>query len=286
MPKSIPDILQIVPPRADPVPVVLDSPHSGLGYPADFRSSASTALLDSNADMHVQDLYGDAPQWGASLLHALFSRSYIDANRDEEDIDEAVLAEPWPVPIQPSVKTRLGRGLIRRHAAKGVPVYSRKLSVEEVRGRIDGYYRPYHRALQALLEQQHQRFGKVWHLNCHSMPAVGRPLHEDAGKMRPDVVLGNHHGASAGVEFTELVRSEFAQRGYEVRVNDPYKGQVLTRAYSDPSRARQSLQIELNRRFYMNEESGERLAGYAPLKSHLNQIVQAVCSYARQQLED
>ena len=41
--------------------------------------------------------------------------------------------------------------------------------------------------------------------------------------------------------------------GYRVKVNDPYKGVELVRAYSDPKAGRHSLQIEINKRLYMDE---------------------------------
>ena len=46
--------------------------------------------------------------------------------------------------------------------------------------------------------------------------------------------------------------------GYDVRVNDPYKGVELVRAYSNPARGRMSLQLEINKRLYMDEATRTR----------------------------
>lgn len=65
----------------------------------------------------------------------------------------------------------------------GTPLYDRKLSVEEVTHRIEACWKPYHAALGQVLDSAHQKFGKVWHINCHSMPSVAgayatdRPRH-------------------------------------------------------------------------------------------------------------
>lgn len=284
MVREIPRVLAVRDDARAQVPVVFDSPHSGVHYPPDFRAVAPLAVLQTNADLYVDDLYGAAPAHGAGLLAATFSRNYIDANRSLEDIDEALLDGPWPGPVNPSVKTRLGRGLIRRFAAAEVPVYDRKLGVDEVQARIAGYYAPYHQALRQMLDERHARFGAVWHIDCHSMPPVGRPLHEDAGQPRPDVALGDRDGSTCSAGFTDLVRSVLSDLGYQVSVNVPYKGQELVRRYSDPGAGRHSLQIELNRKFYLDDRTLEPGPGYEKLKADLTVLIQAVCAYAAGQV--
>jgi N-formylglutamate deformylase len=65
-----------------------------------------------------------------------------------------------------------------------------------------------------------------------------------------------------------------------VRVNDPYKGVELVRAFSDPKASRHSLQIEVNRRLYMDERTREKTAGFAPLKENLDKLLKEVAEYA------
>jgi N-formylglutamate amidohydrolase len=72
--------------------------------------------------------------------------------------------------------------------------------------------------------------------------------------------------------------------GYDVRVNDPYKGVELVRRFGQPQLGRHSLQIEVNRRLYMNEDTLERTAGYNRLKRDLDTLVGAIAAYARDQL--
>jgi len=54
----------------------------------------------------------------------------------------------------------------------GEPIYSRKLSVEEVKHRIVRYHQPYQRAVKDALDEAFDHFGAVWHINCHSMSAT------------------------------------------------------------------------------------------------------------------
>ena len=53
---------------------------------------------------------------------------------------------------------------------KATPIYDRKLTLAEVRHRIQAYYEPYHAALSRAIGDTVRRFGAVWHLNLHSMP--------------------------------------------------------------------------------------------------------------------
>ena len=78
-------------PTVAPLPLVLDSPHSGTSYPADFDHLPSRAIVRRAEDTHVETLFGGAPDAGATLVEALFPRAYIDPNRHPSDMDPAVL---------------------------------------------------------------------------------------------------------------------------------------------------------------------------------------------------
>ncbi|MCG8509043.1 MAG: N-formylglutamate amidohydrolase, partial [Rhodospirillales bacterium] len=114
MNEKIPGVLTFVEPGDAAAPVVFDSPHSGTDYPADFNYSADTAILRMGEDTYIGELYADAPSLGAPLLEAHFPRTYIDPNRTIADIDQALLSEPWPGEMTPSIKTESGIGLIWR----------------------------------------------------------------------------------------------------------------------------------------------------------------------------
>ena len=80
---------------AGTTPLVFDSPHSGTRYPGDFRFSCDFARLRTAEDTHVEKLYDFAPQLGIAWIEALFPRSYLDANRSDEEIDVDMLDGPW-----------------------------------------------------------------------------------------------------------------------------------------------------------------------------------------------
>lgn len=271
----------LVRPADKRVPLVLDSPHSGIEYPEDFRYAVSPGELRKAEDSFVDHLYGAGPELGAVLIAARFPRSYIDPNRSLLDVDTSLLEADWPGPAMRSRKTELGIGLIWRVLDSGHPIYDRKLSVEEVKQRIVRYHQPYQRAVKNAMDDAYGHFGAVWHLNLHSMPAMSSAISEEGpGKARADFVLGDRDGTTCDRKFTELVGATLRSMGYEVKVNDPYKGVELVRAFSDPAAGRHSLQIEVNRRLYMDEETRERNAGYAALRGNLTRLLEAVSAYA------
>lgn len=274
---------ELIAARGASVPLVLDSPHSGTDYPEDFRAAVSLEQLRQAEDSYVDELYASGPDVGATLITARFPRSYIDPNRSLLDIDATLLEAPWPGPAIPSAKTQKGIGLIWRVLDSGDPIYARKLGIDEVKARIVRFHQPYQRAVKDALDRTHEHFGAVWHLNLHSMPAVsGRISEEGPGKPRADFVLGDRDGSTCEPEFTAHVAEALRAMGYEVRVNDPYKGVELVRAFSDPKAGRHSLQIEVNRRLYMDERTRAKTAGFTTLKGHLDTLLASVAAYAAQ----
>jgi N-formylglutamate deformylase len=272
--------------RRDPAasiaaPVVYDSPHSGRDYPEDFGHAAPLDLLRRAEDAFVDELIDDAPGEGIGVLAALFPRSYIDPNRHEADIDESLLAEPWPHGAEPSGRSVRGLGLLRRLLSPHLPVYDRSLGVAEVESRIAGFYRPYHAELKSMLDGAHERFGAVWHVNWHSMKAMGRGR---GATSRADFVLGDLDGIACAPGFTALVRDSLVAMGYTVRLNDPFKGAELVARYSDPAGARHSLQVEINRALYLDEARVAKTEDFERLKSDLRGLMGSVVGYARDNL--
>jgi N-formylglutamate deformylase len=264
-------------PMLPAVPLVLDSPHSGREFPADFDAAVSEAELREAEDCYVDELYAAAAELGAPLLAASFPRTYIDANRHAGDVDLELIEGAWPWEYRPSGKARLGKALVWRTLDDGRPIYARRLAAQAVRRRIERWHTPYHVALKAHLDAAHRRFGKVLHINCHSMRSVARRQSDDGeGSVRADFVLGDRDGTTCDPRFTELVRATLAGMGYSVKVNDPYKGVELVRAYSDPRAGRHSLQIEINKRLYMDEATLAKGPGFARLQAELGELAREI----------
>lgn len=284
---SIPKVLTVHGKQGQSVPLVFDSPHSGTDYPADFDHAADPMTLRHAEDTHVADLWAGAVDAGALLLEAHFPRSYVDANRAPDDMDPAQIDGEFPGHLNPTVKSRLGIGLCwTRVPPDGGPLYRRRLTAAEVAARIATYHRPYQATLRTLLDDSHRRWGAVWHINCHSMQEVASAMStQERGTPRPDFVLGDLDGTACGSEWTGSVRAFLLSRGYSVALNDPYKGMELIRANGNPADRRHSLQIEVNRKLYMDERTRAPNAGYSALKACFSALAVHLAAHVASQLE-
>jgi N-formylglutamate deformylase len=274
---EIPGVLWRRDPQGTEVPLVFDSPHSGSHYPEDFRYCCPLEVLRRAEDAYVDELYGAAPQHGATLIGALFPRSYLDPNRAVDDIDDALIDGVWPAPLSPSLMTRAGLGLVRRVARPDTQIYNGKLRVAEVLARVERCHAPYHRVLDEACTRSHRKFGVVWHVNCHSMPSrrsardVGRPA---------DFVLGDRDGTTCAREFTDFVARVLRGRGYDVRINEIYKGVEIVKRQGRPAQDRHSLQIEVDRALYMDQKTFEKNSGFPRLQADITHLIAALRDFA------
>lgn len=276
----------LVLPQNHSLPLIFDSPHSGTELPEDMQTIAPHQALMTGCDAFVDELWGGAVQFGASLLAARFHRTYIDVNRSRYDIDPELLEEPWPGKIETSAKSAAGMGLIRRLALPGVPMYDRKLTVSEVRRRLDNYYLPYHHALDNLINTAYARFGMVWHIDCHSMKSTGNAMNVDCGEPRPDFVVSDRNGSAAAPSLTSWIAEQLQDLGYSVKINTPYQGAELIRAYSNPAQNKYSIQIEINRKLYLNENTFARNAGFTALQQNLTVMAQRLSLHLQAKVKD
>lgn len=265
-------------------PLVLDSPHSGTVYPEDFRPVCDLATLRRAEDTHVEKLYAFASDRGAAWIEAHFPRSYLDANRDMTEVDTTMLDGPWtePVSTDPRVlsKVRLGKGLIWKLTDEGLPIYDRPLTVAEVRQRIDQCWRPYHAAVAQAIDEAHARHGYSIHINCHSMPAIaGSHATDFPGLAHADFVIGDRDGSTADPALSQRLCAHLRACGYSVDYNHPYKGVELVRRHGNPAANRHSIQVEINRKLYMDEATlALDEAGAARLQADLRLMVEMLLS--------
>ena len=286
MMQSIEDVLIMHQPASEGAPAVFDSPHSGFRLPEDWGCTQPREKLWGwgGIDNYVHELFRDAPTHGAPLLEALYPRSYIDPNRDEDEIDPSMLAEPWPTPLKTDGPVSLGSGLIWRRILPDVPLYDRKLSVSEVKARIDNYWRPYQTALKEAIDQTHERHGVIYHFNCHSNRTIapaGSP--EGGGVRRPEMEIGTLDGTTCSADFTALVHETLKSLGYQVELDGFNKGQHLIRHYADPAQGRHSMMLEIRKDLYMDEKTIERNDRFVETQANMGKLAKAICEFSAAQ---
>jgi len=275
------EVYELAAPARQTVAGLFASPHSGTDYKPEFLAASRLDLvtLRRSEDAFVDELFGAAPPRGAPFLKALFPRAFVDPNREPWELDAAMFSGPLPAYVNSrSPRVAAGLGTIARVVANGEEIYAGKLDFDEAARRIERYYRPYHAALQGLIDRTRERFGWCFLIDCHSMPSVGGPMDRDPGMRRVDFVLGDCHGASCGPALVETVETYLVGLGYVVTRNLPYAGGYVTRHYGRPERGVHALQIEVNRALYMDEERIERRPRLSRLAAEMEGLIGAIAA--------
>ncbi|MFZ4165702.1 N-formylglutamate amidohydrolase [Brevundimonas sp. NPDC058933] len=263
----------ITPPAGGATPLVFASPHSGVIYPQDMGAAAdlSEASRRSAEDAAMDRLLAASGSSAAVLIVGLVGRAYVDLNRSPDDLDPVLIAD-CPEQAAPGLKTLAGYGVLPRLAGDGTPLYARRLTLEEAQGRIGRVHRPYHHALDELMQARRARHGRAILIDWHSMPSRA------TGPNGPDVVLGDRHGTSCATGLTRRLRALFEALGWRVALNRPYAGGYATQIWGRPEDGFEAVQIELSRRLYWDEAAGAPSAGWSRAQSGLNQVIAALAS--------
>ncbi len=279
---TAPDKFVVSSPEVGALPIVFDSPHSGLIYPPDFRTVAPPEAVRTTCDRFVDELYRGAVAVGAAQVSALFPRAYVDANRALSDLDPAMIDGTWEGPIEPTEYTSRGMGVVRRFALPGIPLYASPLTPAEITHRFETYYKPYRTALKGAIDVARESYGVVYHINCHSMKSRGNEMNVDTGSSRPDFVVSDRLGTTCDPAITAWTATFLKSLGYSVKVNDPYRGGDLIRTFGKPWEYRHSLQIEINRRLYLDESTYEKSGDFEKLQANLSVYLEAFATYVKQ----
>jgi N-formylglutamate deformylase len=212
------------------LPVVASLPHSGTHVPPrvlrQFRREPPPVL--SPIDWHLEKLYRFLPTLGVAMIQATHSRYVVNLNRP-----------PAPPLFGPE-----SQSIVSQENCFLKPLYDRELNENEVQERIDRYYLPYHRRLEALLRKAVRDFGRAYLLDLHSYRKGPRV----------DVCLGDVNGTSCSERLTGSFERAFARQGFSVVRNEVWLGGHITRHYGGMNNV-EALQIELHFPAYLEGET-------------------------------
>ena len=254
-------------------PVVFSSPHSGRMYPAEFldRSLLDLRAIRTSEDALVDVLFDAAPEFGATLLCADAPRSYVDLNRSPSELDpELVDGVAFGAA---SMRARSGLGVVPRLVGDGKLIHDGKLTMEEVRERMDRFFFPFHRRLDELLAERRAKFGEAILFDCHSMPDKTASSSPIMRRGFPDVVLGDRYGQAASASLVECAEAAFASAGLSVVRNAPYQGAHISHRHGRPADRRHAIQIEINRSLYLDENRMIPTADFLPFRRLLRSVI-------------
>jgi len=253
-------------------PVVFNSPHSGCVYPRAFLAASrlDLATLRRSEDSFVDELVVGLVRRGYPLLRAHFPRCYVDVNREPYELDPRMFDGRLPSFANTrSMRVAGGLGTVARVVGDAQEIYSERIPVDDALRRIEGLYKPYHRALRRLFTRVHRDFGTAVLIDCHSMPSAAGAKDE---RPRADIVLCDRYGTSCVAAVPETVEATLRGLGYTVSRNKPYAGGFITEHYGNPAAGLHAVQLEINRALYMDERRYERSASFARVTADLETL--------------
>ncbi len=273
MPISPYDLYPATAPRSC---VIYSSPHSGRDYPAEFLASSvlDAQVIRSSEDAFVDLLFADAPRYGAPLLTARAPRAWLDLNRARDELDPAVIEDVPRPSLNPRISAELG--VIPRVVSNGRAIYCGKISLAEAEARIASHWVPYHAQLLALMAEATALHGRAVLIDCHSMPHEAIDTFATAGRVKPQIVLGDRYGAAASSDIVDQIEAAFVAEGLRVARNAPFAGAYITQAYGRPSRGQHVVQIEIDRALYMDEATVAPHCGFEAFRAAINRVMAAV----------
>lgn len=261
--------------------VVFASPHSGRVYPPDLiaRAQVTPLVLRSSEDAYVDRLLAGVPGAGAPLVTTEVPRAYVDFNRAATELDPLLIEGVPHATSNPRIAS--GLGVIARVVANGQPIYRGRLPLAEAQARIARCWQPYHAALGGLIAAQHARFGETLLVDVHSMPRAALAGYPRQRGARPEIVLGDRHGAACRPALTEAVEALFRAEGLTVARNTPFAGAYVATRYGRPAEGFNALQIEIDRGLYLDEARIEPAPGFADFAAIMDRVVRGIADLGR-----
>lgn len=245
------------------IPLFVTMPHSGEQVPehlTPWLKSLPEVTLMRDVDRYVDFLYQPIlEKLNIPYVKTEWHRYAVDLNRIPDDVDASSVS---------GVSTAAGthaRGYHWVMTTYKEPLMKQPMSLETHRKLTQLIYEPFHESVRNLYKKFHdQGLKQVFHIDLHSMPSLGTSEHRDPGELRADIVISDSKGKSCHPAFKDLVIAAYATAGFKVGYNWPYYGGRLTEQYGEPMRGQHTIQVELNRKLYMNEETKKKNESLLP----------------------
>ncbi len=257
--------------EASAAPVVLSVPHAGREYPSGLaaRLRVPMASIRPLEDRFADQLVDPVLTAGVPTIIADVPRLMIDLNRAPDDLDPDFVRGGHHRGAHISAKARAGLGLIPTRLWGVGALWRAPFDAEDVAERLRTVHTPYHEAVARALAQAKRRWTTALLIDLHSMP----PLSVTDS---PDIVIGDRFGSSAGVQITATAETTLTSLGFRVAINAPYAGGYIISRHADPRAHVHALQIEVDRRLYLDAALDQPGPGMKRMQYALARLIHAL----------
>ena len=255
--------------------VIFNSPHSGCIYTKGFLDSTNVEIYDlrTSEDSFVGELFYSTKFFNCLLMEAKFPRTFIDLNRSHLELDPRLISGDFR--FDKTARNMAGMGVIPRISGNGKEIYSKPIFAKDALKRLQSFYFPYHSYLYNLLLESKKRLGYAILFDCHSMPSkLNLEFSNSKYNNDPDIILGDLNGTSCSSFLINEVKTIFEKHNFFVTKNHPFSGGYITKQYGNPSDAIHVIQIEINKKLYMNENSIKKNKNFENFRIKLTSVIE------------
>jgi N-formylglutamate amidohydrolase len=153
-----------------------------------------------------------------------------------------------------TARARGGLGIVPARTQQHGYLWRRAITRDQLDDRLDQAHRPYHRAVEEQIDLLLDRFGTALLLDCHSMPPPPAGI--------PPIVFGDGRGRTADGWVSQGALAIARASGFEAGLNDPFAGGHVIERHARPARGVHALQIEIDRRCYLDRALREPGPGF------------------------
>jgi N-formylglutamate deformylase len=131
----------------------------------------------------------------------------------------------------------------------------RRPNAAERQSRMDRWHWPHHSTLERLVSDVVGQAGICLIIDCHSFLSIALPYELDQTSERADICLGTD-SFHTPLLIRDAIVAAAEGEGYSFAVDAPFAGALVPLSAYRKDRRVLSVMIEVNRRLYMDEESG------------------------------
>ncbi|MBD3360597.1 hypothetical protein GF366_02220 [Candidatus Peregrinibacteria bacterium] len=214
-------------------PILIAIPHASTFVPKELKDLMlfNDFQIRKQSDLYTGEIF-DVPN--AYVVKAKISRLVVDVNRAPDDIE---------------MEYKLyHEGVVVSVDEFGEQIYKTPPDLENIFGRVEKYHEPFHKEIDELSKKA------KFLIDAHSLWNIGPKMRSDTGMERADIVLGNRDYTTCSRDTTLKIYNFFKDKGFSVKINEPYSGKYIL-GYHCSRRGLPGMQIEINRKLYMNEKT-------------------------------
>jgi N-formylglutamate deformylase len=248
---------------------VLHIPHSSRSIPDDERARLGISDTELEAellrmtDAFTAELFPPTIYEAQRIVFPV-SRLVCDVERFADDADEPMSAR--------------GMGAVYTTTTPGGQLRATCSPVERARI-MTRWYRPHHELLTLAVDQVLASEGRCLIVDCHSFPSKPLPHEFDQDPYRPDICVGTDPFHTSPDLVTAVVKAA-NDLALTVVVDRPFAGALTPAKHYRRDGRVKSVMVEVNRRLYMDERTGERTTNFGHATQAAANILTAAAALA------